>query len=242
MKSKVIIIRLIGPLLVLLKLPAMKKLNEFHTARSSGIKMLRVLTLLTMTLLTMHTAEAQSYLIPVDAPANRYPITFTDTGQVTLIIEFDRAVISAGTATGWTITVGGTPVLMVGNPVAAGNFLRITLPSGISYANRNSVLVSYSTTGTLSVTGPAEPVFTNVQAVNNYIATTADFNNGLYGENPPVDICAQVVDVEVEYNIGISKRYRNSIHYAAPRVWIRWENPAAAPATQVFFVEQGAAG
>ena len=83
------------------------------------------------------------------------------------------------------------------------------------YANRNSVLVSYNpAVGTLALTGGVEPNFTNVQAVNNYIATSADFSNGLYGEIAPVDICAPVVDVQVESNIVMSSRYRNSIHYA----------------------------
>ena len=56
------------------------------------------------------------------------------------MIEFDRAVTAAGTSAGWTITVGGSPIGMTGNPVSVGNFLRITLSSSISYANRNSVL------------------------------------------------------------------------------------------------------
>ena len=89
-----------------------------------------------------------------------------------------------------------------GNPVAALNFLRITLPSSISFANRNNVLVSYNAAvGTMSLIGPVEPNFANVQAVNNYIAVQADFVNGLYGEIPPVDICAAVENVTVEYNI-----------------------------------------
>ena len=61
-----------------------------------------------------------------------YPITFTDNAQQTLILEFDRAVTAPGTSAGWTITVGGVPVPMIGNPTSAGNFLRIVLSSGIS--------------------------------------------------------------------------------------------------------------
>ena len=210
--------------------------------RSSKTKQLRFLAALFLAFISMNAALGQSYLIPTVPASNQYPITFTDEAQVTLILEFDRAVTSAGTSAGWTITVGGVPVPMVGNPTPAGNFLRIVLSSAISYANRNSVLVSYTTAGTLSLTGGLEPVITNVQAVNNYIATSADFSNGLYGELAPVDICAAVLDVQVESNIVMSRRYRNSIHYALPKVWIQWEYPNAFPRTLGFYVETGGAG
>ncbi|MCK9629845.1 MAG: hypothetical protein M0R37_14815, partial [Bacteroidales bacterium] len=178
-----------------------------------NMKASKVSSLLAIFILSTITLYSQSYLIPVDAPNNKYPITFTDVSQQVLVLEFDRTVIASGTSAGWTITVGGVPVAMTGSPVNAGNFLRITLSSSISYTNRNSVLVSYNAaTGTLSLTGPVEPNFTNVSAVNNYIAVAADFTNGLYGENPPIDICAQVINVEIEYNITLSQRYRNSIH------------------------------
>ncbi|MBE0677698.1 MAG: hypothetical protein IH592_02925, partial [Bacteroidales bacterium] len=191
----------------------------------------------------MNAAVGQSYLIPPNAASNIYPITFTDEAQQTLILEFDRAVTAPGTSAGWTITVGGVAVPLSGNPTAAGNFLRIVLSSGISYADRNSVLVTYNPlVGNMALTGGVEPNFTNVQAVNNYIATSADFSNGLYGEIAPVDICAPVVDVQVESNIVMSRRYRNSIHYSLPKIWIQWEYPNAFPRTLGFYAEVGGAG
>lgn len=186
---------------------------------------------------------SQSYLIPVNAPSNRYPITFTDVDQQVLIVEFDRAVVNAGTSNGWSITIGGSPVAMVGNPVSAGNNLRIALPYPISYANRNTVLVSHTASlGTLTLTGGVKPNFSNVQAVNNYIAVAADFTNGLYGEIAPKDICAAVTDVEVEFNFTLSKRFRNSIHYCVPQVFIQWQYPAALPRTIAPFNEIGGVG
>ncbi|HQH24765.1 MAG TPA: PKD domain-containing protein [Bacteroidales bacterium] len=160
-----------------------------------------------------------------------------------LIVEFDRAVVNAGTSNGWSITIGGSPVAMVGNPVSAGNNLRIALPYPISYANRNTVLVSHTASlGTLTLTGGVKPNFSNVQAVNNYIAVAADFTNGLYGEIAPKDICAAVTDVEVEFNFTLSKRFRNSIHYCVPQVFIQWQYPAALPRTIAPFNEIGGVG
>ncbi len=211
--------------------------------KSFGKFSTRILLIFILGLLSLNVVTGQSYLIPVNAAGNKYPITFTDEMQQTLIIEFDRAVTAAGTSAGWTITVGGANVVMVGNPVPSGNFLRISLPSSITYANRNSVLVSYNpAVGSMSLTGGVEPNFTNVQAVNNYIAIAADFTNGLYGELPPSDICSPVLDVQVESNIIMSRRYRNSIHYALPKIWILWEYPNAFPRTLAFYTEVGGTG
>src|SRR5664279_4039766 len=99
----------------------------------------KIFALLTIIILSTSSLFSQSYLIPVDAPNNKYPITFTDAAQQTLILEFDRAVTGAGTSAGWTITVGGVPDPMVGSPTFVGNFLRISLTTPITYANRNSV-------------------------------------------------------------------------------------------------------
>ena len=90
--------------------------------RSSKTKQLRFLATLFLAFISMNAALGQSYLIPTVPASNQYPITFTDEAQVTLILEFDRAVTSGGTSAGWTITVGGVPVPMVGNPTPAGNF------------------------------------------------------------------------------------------------------------------------
>ena len=217
-----------------------RRLKKWDTVPTQWFSRRSVLSILA-SIITV-TAFSQSHLIPVDAPANKYPITFTDIAQNTLVLEFTASVTSAGTATGWTITVGGSPVPMVGSPTGAGNFLRITLSSSIAYANRNTVIVSYAGTGGLTLTGGLSPVISNVQARNNYIAVAADFTNGLYGENPPIDICAQVINVEIEYNITLSQRYRNSIHYSLPIAWFQWQYPAVTPVTYPPFTEVGGAG
>jgi hypothetical protein len=196
------------------------------------MKASKLITLLAILILPTSSLFSQSYLIPVDAPNNIYPITFTDAAQRVLILQFDRAVTSPGTATGWTITVGGVPVVMVGPPTAALNSLRITLPASITYANRNSVIVSYSNLlGTLTLTGGLNPNIVNVQAINNYFALAADIISGVTGENPPKDICAPVLNVEVESNIFVTSRFRNSIHFVTPLVYIRWTYPLDIPKT-----------
>jgi gliding motility-associated-like protein len=214
---------------------------EKNNIRRMGAR--KIFILLIFFILTSVNLLAQSYLIPVDATNNKYPITFTDAAQQTLILEFDRAVTAPGTSAGWTITVGGVPVAMAGNPVMAGNFLRIVLPASISFANRNSVIVSYNAAvGTMSLTGGLEPTITNVQAINNYIGVQADFSNGLYGENPPVDICAAVQNVDITSNIVVSTRFRNSIHFRTPRMYTLWMFPAVNPKTDPNYVETGGVG
>ncbi|MBK7626730.1 MAG: hypothetical protein IPJ16_05945 [Bacteroidales bacterium] len=77
-----------------------------------------------------------------------------------------------------------------------------------------------------------EPLtLTNIAATNNHIGVQADFANGLYGENPPVDICAAVINVEITSNITVAAVYRNSIHFRTPRMYTLWMYPAAAPKT-----------
>ena len=57
--------------------------------------------------------------------------------------------------------------------------------------DRNDVYVSYNAgPGTMAGSGGDVASFTNIQAVNNYIAVQADFFNGLYGEIGDKDICS----------------------------------------------------
>jgi hypothetical protein len=192
------------------------------------MKARKLFALLTISFLSTLTLFSQDYLIIADPPNNIYPITFTDINQQTLILEFTANITTAGTSAGWTITVGGTPVAMVGSPVSAGTKLRISLPSSISYANRNSVLLSYNNTlGTLTLTGGLLPNLVSVQAVNNYVAVAGDFSNGLSGAVPAPNICAPVVNVSVTYQMTVVQRYRNSVNYATPRY------PIFFPRTQV---------
>jgi hypothetical protein len=217
---------------------SISEIKSIHNMRAR-----KLFALLALSFLSTFTLFSQSYLIAPDPPNNIYPITFTDAAQQVLILQFDRAVTAPGTAAGWTITVGGLPVVMAGPPAAALNFLSITLPSSISYANRNSVRVSYNNLlGTLTLIGGLHPNIVNIQAVNNYVAVAGDFFNGLYGELPPVDICAPVLSVQTQYNITITQRYRNSINFAAPLIYERWMYPSDTPKTQDYFVEVGGVG
>ncbi|MCK5136464.1 MAG: PKD domain-containing protein [Bacteroidales bacterium] len=181
---------------------------------------------------------AQSRLVSNDPPNNIYSLTFTDVNQQQIVAHFDDFVTSEGTNAGWSITVGGAPVALIGAPTRSGTTVTITIATPISFNDRNNVFVSYSAAaGSISLLTGLEPDFAGVQAYNNYIAIAGDFTNGLYGENPPKDICAAVENVEVEMNLILSKRYRNSIHYATPRAYISWEYPSDNPKTQPFFTE-----
>ena len=57
---------------------------------------------------------AQPALIPNDPGNNIYAITFTDPNQTIIAIEFDEDITNLGNTTGWTITVGGAPVAILG--------------------------------------------------------------------------------------------------------------------------------
>ena len=186
---------------------------------------------------------AQPNLIAVDAPNNQYPITFTDNAQRTLVIRFDEALTTCGTTAGWTVKINGSSVAISAGPLCLGNVMQFTLQDTITYNDRNLVTVTYdSGPGTVAGAGGQAPSFTDVSAINNYIADDSDFINGLYGENPPTDICAAVEDVEVEYNVILSKRYRNSIHYATVKCQVRWEAPNALPRTVLPFTELAPVG
>ncbi|MFZ5941413.1 MAG: PKD-like domain-containing protein [Bacteroidota bacterium] len=199
---------------------------------------MRMLVLVTLLFTASVSLFSQSRLIATDAPNNIYPITFTDPTQTRIVVHFDDFITAAGTTAGWTVTVGGAPVALAGNPTRSGQDLTLTLVSEITYANRNTVFVTYNdAAGTVALLTGLEPVFTNIQAINNRIATADDFTNDLYGERPPKDICAAVTNVEVEFNLILSKAYRNSIHYTSPRAWINWQYPAVTPVSYVVFTE-----
>ncbi|MCK4630889.1 MAG: hypothetical protein KAT40_05565, partial [Bacteroidales bacterium] len=201
------------------------------------------LAVISFTALTAFNLYGQPTLIPVDAPNNQYPITFTDANQKVIILEFDEAITTCGTTAGWTIKVNGIGVTIAVGPQCVGTYIRFTLQNTISYNDRNSVTVTYdSGPGTVAGAGGDAPSFTDVSAVNNYIAIAADFANGLYGEVGDVDRCAPVEDAEIEYNMSLTQRYRNSIHYANPKAYIRWEAPNDNPKDQPFMNEVAPVG
>jgi hypothetical protein len=171
----------------------------------------RILCLISASTLAISSLYSQSYLIPVNAPSNIYPITFTDLAQKTLVLNFTKPVTSGSNLgqLGWSVTGTSASISQINS---SGTSVSIILSSAISYAERTSVFVSYNAAvGNFQMADLTEPDFVNVIAVNNYIAVASDFANGLYGEIPPNDLCSPVENVEVEYNTTITQRYRNSI-------------------------------
>ncbi|MGF1587444.1 MAG: hypothetical protein ACFCUM_19160 [Bacteroidales bacterium] len=198
----------------------------------------RIIIVTTFILLLFHlSALGQSpQLIPVNAGSNQYPLTFVTADQNLIFAEFDGVVYGTNQPAHWTVTIGGTSYTPSGITGLNSARLNIVLPVAISYENRNDVYVSYDGGGDLRGVDfpPNNDVapFNNIKAVNNHIIEESDFTSGLYGENPPIDLCAPVQDVEIEYNMSFSRRARNSIHYAAPRARIVWESPDVAGSQQ----------
>ena len=219
---------------------AMPTNAEFNN--TINMKARKLITLLTITILSTFSLYSQSFLIPVDAVNNKYPITFTDAAQQKLVLYFTKNVTPGAniSTVGWSVTGTAATITQID---AIGTNVLITLNTSITFAERNNVKVTYNAlAGSFSMADLTEPNFLNISAVNNYIAVPADFSNGLYGENPPVDICAKVENVEVSYNVVVSHAYRNSIHYALPKAYITWQYPLDNPKTQPNMVESGGVG
>jgi hypothetical protein len=183
----------------------------------------------------IHPLFAQPTLIATNAGANQYPITFTDIDQRIVAIRFTEPVTTAAGIAGWTITIGGVPVAITGPAGIGTDVLRFQVPAGaITFANRNNVRVTYdSGPGDVTAVLSGLPLasFGPTNAVNNWIFTEDDIVNGLFGENPPVDVCAPVENVEVEYNFTMTRRARYSMHYPAtnnPRVRVAWQAPGTS--------------
>ncbi len=186
---------------------------------------------------------SQSYLIPVNAPLNQYPITFTDVAQQQLVLNFTKNVTPGANISqvGWSVAGTAATITRID---AMGTNVLITLSTAITYAERLNVKVTYNAaTGNFQMQDGTEPLtLTNISAVNNAYPTQADFSNGLYGENPPTDICAAVLNVEVTSNLVISHRYRNSIYFRTPRMSMLWMYPAPVPKTEPDYIETGGVG
>ncbi len=199
--------------------------------------------LLIFFLLTTVSLFSQTFLINVNAPLNQYPITFTDFAQQKLILTFTKNVTPGLNISqvGWSVTGTAASILQID---AAGNIVQITLNDSIKFAERLNVKVTYNAgTGNFLMADGTEPLtLTNISAVNNSFPTQADFSNGLYGELPPVDICAAVLNVEVTSNLLIEHRYRNSIYFRIPRMSTLWMYPAAVPKTEPDYIEFGGVG
>ncbi|MCX6327565.1 MAG: hypothetical protein NT144_13085, partial [Bacteroidia bacterium] len=176
--------------------------------------------LLTSIILSTSSLFSQDHLIPTVIGSNIYPITFTNTDQNQLVLEFDLPIETAGNSTGWTITVGGSPASISGSPVRLGSppsaLLRITLTSSILLASVNAVYVSYDGSGTFTLDNSGVDVFPIIvgkQARNNWRPVIADFvKRGLTPINI-ADKCAVVTGIIMKQEIEIIPRLRNSIHY-----------------------------
>ena len=124
---------------------------------------------------------AQPTLIPTIPASNQYPITFTDPDQRIISIEFTESITVASTTTGWTITVGGNPASIVGPVIDPLNNrkIRFQLSTGITYENRNSVIVSYNqAAASPKLAGASGQVasFGPVTAVNNLVMDCEAFD------------------------------------------------------------------
>jgi len=206
------------------------------------MKARKLFSLLTIFILSTISLYSQSYLIAVDAPTNKYPITFTDVAQQRLVLTFIKNVTPGANISqlGWSVTGTAATITQID---AAGVNVLITLNTSITFAERTLVKVSYNAAvGSFLMQDLTEPDFADVSAVNNSYPTQADFTNGLYGENPPVDICAAVLNVEVTSNIIIASRYRNSMHFRIPRMNTLWMYPAPTPKTDPDYIETGGVG
>jgi len=163
---------------------------------------------------------AQPALIPNDPGNNIYSITFTDANQQVISIEFDEVIIDLGDITGWTITVGGSSVGLLGPLFEPSDhsIILFQLASSISYADRNNVYVTYdwaSSTAAPKIGGASGEVasFGPVQAFNNlpmecemWDVSRFDYSLAL------TEICSPT---EVEYTAAyyVHDHYVNSVNY-----------------------------
>ena len=174
---------------------------------------------------------AQPQLITTDAGNNIYPITFVDPDQQILRIEFDEIITNLGNTTGWTVTIGGTPVSLFG-PIfdpSDHHIIQFQMSMAVTYANRNSVVVSYdpaASTAPIKLGGASGTVaaFGPVTAVNNlpmnceiWDLSKFDYSQILTEVCAPVDVSYSVTYYVLDY-------YLNSVNYnpAAVRLYTVW--------------------
>ena len=183
-----------------------------------NMKAWRFLTVIILSFLLTGNAWAQPQLIPIIPASNQYPITFTDAAQQNIGIEFSEVITTLSTTTGWTITVNGISVALTGPVFDALNhaIIRFQIPSGITYANRYLVMVTYNqAAATTKLAGASGQVasFGPINAVNNlpldcsvFDITKFDFSLAL------TEVCAPA---HVRYTVTyyILSQYVNSIHY-----------------------------
>lgn len=146
----------------------------------------KLISLLTILILSTCSLFSQSYLIPVNAPLNQYPITFTDAAQQQLVLYFIKNVTPGANISqvGWSVTGTAATITRID---AVGTTVLITLNTAITFAERSNVKVTYdAATGNFLMADLTEPLtLTTISAVNNAYPAQSDFSNGLYGENPP---------------------------------------------------------
>ena len=123
---------------------------------SLNIRACRFFTIIILSFFLSGNVWAQVPQLIATIPAsNQYPITFTDPAQRIIAIEFDQLITNLvpNNSTGWTITVGGLPVLFAGPVFDAFNhrIINFQLAVGITYANRNNVRVTYNKAGSTAI-------------------------------------------------------------------------------------------
>ncbi|MFW5878086.1 MAG: hypothetical protein ACOCUP_03120, partial [bacterium] len=199
--------------------------------KSQG-QLFTLIAFLLIALTSLNVSGQAPQLIPVDAVANQYPITFTNEAQNEFVLHFDQELTGGTEKSCWEVKIGVNiynpfSVTVSGNTVFLELFDEITFdPISVPYDLRESVTVTYNAGGICNLrnlSGDNVASFTDIQAVNNWIINSDDFTIGLYGRTGNIDICAAIEDVEIEYNFSLSRKSRNSIHYFPPRMYLRWQ-------------------
>jgi PKD repeat protein len=195
----------------------------------SGFRVfLRVLALVVFIFASTYYLAAQPQLIPVNTASNQYPITFTDPAQRVITIRFNEEITNLGNTSGWSITVGGSAATFTGPIFDPGDhsIIQLQLSTAITYANRNSVRVTYnraSSTASPKLGGASGEVnsFGPVTAVNNLVINCDAFDLSKYTYDLHLtEICAPV-DVSYTTAYYILTHYVNSIHYDPKKITIR---------------------
>jgi len=160
----------------------------------------------------------------VDAPlTDSYAITFTDEAQKEIIVRLSAAVKPTNSTVGLTVHVNCIPasIASVGYGADATQ-LMLTLSSPITYADRNTVRVSYnSASGTVEdYSSNKLQAFTNHAAVNN-LKIDANLLEAPRNIGTAYLIECAPVQVKMTFQYSVKDNYRNSIYFSPNEFEIR---------------------
>jgi PKD repeat protein len=169
-------------------------------------------------------------LIPINAGANQYPLTFITDAQNVITAQFDQPVIGDNNPICWSVEIGGvvyTPALI---NIPGSDRVTISLPVSISFENRTSVKVSYNAGGGCNLRnseGELVGSFNDRPAVNNRIVTCSDIT-GTKGIDITTSGTCAPVSVSIKYTWNFRQGARNSIYFqpSGMRLQVAWNDPA----------------